>query len=94
MAGGNGLATLGTSGGAFLAFHRLRNYPIPTKLAHLSVIGVCPAIAHSDSGRVFVDASLVGSGFDDAETGFVGVCLCWWSAEGYLCYNRCRRRAH
>src|SRR6516165_4226123 len=54
--------TLETPRVAFLAFHRLRTYRIPTKLAHLSVIGVRPAIAHSDFGPVFVDASLVGSG--------------------------------
>jgi hypothetical protein len=86
--------TVETPRGAFLAFHRLGNYRIPTKLAHLSVIGVRPAIAHSNFGRVSVDASLMGSGIDDADTGIVGVCLCWWSAEGYQCYHRCRRRAH
>ena len=27
--------------------------------------------------RIPVDASLVGSGIGDADTGIVGVCLCW-----------------
>jgi hypothetical protein len=40
-----------------------------------------------------VDASLVGSGIGDADTGIVGVCLCWWNAKGCQCYGCCRRHA-
>jgi hypothetical protein len=72
---------------------------VPTTLAHLSVKGHGPAIAAlvSAYGVIapgFVGASLVGSGTGDADTGIVGVCLCWWNAEGYQRYGCCRRRAH
>jgi hypothetical protein len=78
---------------------RLSEPEVPTKLAHLSVIRTRLAIAHSECvlgviGRGLVDASLVGSGIGDADTGIVGVCLCWWNAEGCQCYGCCRRHAH
>src|SRR6202008_3093651 len=41
-----------------------------------------------------VDATLAGRGIGDADTGIVGVCLCWWNVEGCQCYGRCRRHAH
>jgi hypothetical protein len=46
---------------------------------------------HKLIAQEFVDASLVGSGIGDADTGIVGVCLCWWNAEGCQCYGCCRR---
>jgi hypothetical protein len=63
---------------------------VPTKLAQLSVKGAGLAIAlvsvhvsvHGVIAREFVAARLVGSGIDNADTGIVGVCLCWWNAEG------------
>src|SRR5262249_16270996 len=72
---------------------------VPTELALRTVIGARLALAHRGSGRGdiglgFVDASLVSRGVGDAVTGVVGVCLCWWNAEGCQCYQRCRRRAH
>jgi len=73
---------------------------LPTNLAQLSVKGARPLAiaqcvsAHGVNAREFVDASLVDSGIGDADTGIVGVCLCWWNAEGCQCYHRCRRRAH
>src|SRR5271166_5087841 len=78
---------------------RLSDPEVPTKLALRSVIGARLAIAHLVSvhgviAQGFVDASLVGSGIGDADTGIVGVCLCWWNAERCQCYHRCRRRAH
>lgn len=72
---------------------------LPTNLAHLSVNGARPlAIAQWVSApgviaRKFADASLVGSGIGDADTGIVGVCLCWWNAEGCQSYGCCRRHA-
>src|ERR1700756_2807160 len=79
----------------------------PPKLAHLSVKGArlafalvsaqCAIALVSVQGAIargFVDASLVGSGIGDADTGIVGVCLCWWNADGRQCYRRCRRHAH
>jgi hypothetical protein len=77
-----------------------RTQKLPTNLAHLSVNGARPlAIAqvvsvHGVIAQEFVDASLVGSGTGDADTGIVGVCLCWWNAEGCQCYGCCRRHAH
>jgi hypothetical protein len=77
-----------------------RTQKLPTNLAHLSVNGARPlAIAQVVSvygviAQGFVDASLVGSGIGDADTGIVGVCLCWWNAEGCQCYGCCRRHAH
>jgi hypothetical protein len=77
-----------------------RTQKLPTNLAHLSVKGARPlAIAQVVSvygvmAQGFVAASLVGSGIGDADTGIVGVCLCWWNAEGCQCYGRCRRCAH
>ena len=68
---------------------------VPTKLAHLSVKGHGLAIAalvsvHEVNAPGFVGASLVGSGTGDADTWIVGVCLCWWNAEGCQCYGCCR----
>ena len=86
-----------------------RTQKLPTNLAHLSVKGARPlAIAqvvsvhgviavgsvHGVIAQESVDASLVGSGIGDADTGIVGVCLSWWNAEGCQCYDRCRRHAH
>ena len=78
---------------------RLSDPEVPTKLALLSVIGARLAIAHlvfvnGVLGRGFADASLVGRGIGDADTRIVGVCLCWWNAEGCQCYGCCRRHAH
>ena len=73
---------------------RLSDPEVPTKLAILSVIGARMAIAHSGViGQGSVDASLVGSGIGDADTGIVGVRLCWWNAEGCQRYGCCRRHA-
>ena len=66
---------------------------LPTDLAHLSVTGARIALgefASVEIAQVFVDASLVGSGVGEADTGIAGVCLCWWNAEGCQCYG-CRR---
>jgi hypothetical protein len=75
---------------------RLSDPEVPTNLAHLSVKGARRAIAlvsvHGVVAQEFVDASPVGSGIGDADTGIVGVCLCWWNAEGCQCYGCCRRR--
>lgn len=63
-------------------------------LAYLSVIGArlaLPMFAYI--ALVLVDASLVGNGIGDADTGIVGVCLCWWNAEGCQGYGCCRRHA-
>jgi hypothetical protein len=77
---------------------RLSDPEVPTNLALRSVKGARLAIAlvsvQGVIGRGFVDASLVGSGIGDADTGIVGVCLCWWNAEGCQCYGCCRRHAH
>jgi hypothetical protein len=77
---------------------RLSDPEVPTNLALRSVQGAGIAIALvSVQGVIaqgFVDASLVGSGIGDADTGIVGVCLCWWNAEGCQCYRSCRRHAH
>ena len=67
---------------------------LPTKLAQLSVIGARIALGRFASLDEVVDASLVGGGIGDADTGIVGVCLCWWNAEGCQCYGCCRRHAH
>jgi hypothetical protein len=67
---------------------------LPTKLAQLSVIGARVALGLFASLDEVADASLVGSGIGDADTGIVGVCLCWWNAEGCQCYGCCRRHAH
>src|ERR1700761_927498 len=77
-----------------------RTQKLPTNLAHLSVKGARPlAIAqvvsvHGVMAQGFVAASPVGSGIGDADTGIVGVCLCWWNAEGCQCYGCWRRHAH
>jgi hypothetical protein len=69
-------------------------------LAQLSVKGARPfAIAQLPSALVViaqdsVGASLVGSRIGDADTGIVGVGLCWWNAEGCQRYGYCRRHAH
>jgi len=59
---------------------------VPTKLAHLSVKGAGIAIAlvsvQDFIAQGVVAASVVASGIGDADTGIVGVCLCWWNAEG------------
>jgi hypothetical protein len=70
---------------------------LPTNLAHLSVIGARLALgpfASVEIAQEFIDASLVGSGIGDADTGIVGVCWCWWNAEGCQCYGCRRRQAH
>ena len=78
----------------------VRTQKLPTNLAHLSVQGARPLAiaqcvsAHGVIAREFVDASLVGTEIRDADTGIVGVCLCWWNAEGCQCYACCHRRAH
>jgi len=77
-----------------------RTQKLPTKLAHLSVNGARPLAiaqwvsAHRVTAREFVDASLGGSGNGDADTGIVGVCLCWWNAERCQWYGYCCRHAH
>jgi hypothetical protein len=69
----------------------VRTQKLPTNLAHLSVNGARPLAiaqwvsAHGVIAREFVDASLVGSGIGDDDTGTVGVCLSWWDAEGCQC---------
>jgi hypothetical protein len=45
--------------------------------------------AHGVIALEFVDASLVGTGIGDADTGIVGVSLYWWSAEGCHRYDPC-----
>jgi hypothetical protein len=67
---------------------------LPTKLAQLSVIGARIALGRFASLDEVIGASLVGGGIGDADTGIVGVCLCWWDAEGRQCYGCCRRHAH
>jgi hypothetical protein len=71
---------------------------VPANLALLSVVGtrlaIAPVSVQGVIARGFVDASLVGSGIGDADTGIVGVCLCWWNAKGCQCYGCCRRHAH
>jgi hypothetical protein len=78
--------------------HRLSDsQKLPTNLAHLSVIGARIALNHFASVEIaqeFVDASLVGSGIGDADTGIEGVYLCWWNADGWQCYGCCGRHAH
>ena len=71
-----------------------RTQKLPTKLAQLSVIGARVALGLFTSLDEVVDASLVGIGMGGADTGIVGVCLCWWNAEGRQCYGCCRRHAH
>ena len=73
---------------------RLRTHKLPTKLPHLPVIGARVALGHFASFDEVVNASLVRSGISDADAGIVGVCLCWWKANGCQGYHRCRRRAH
>jgi hypothetical protein len=72
-----------------------RTQKLPTNLAHLSVIGARIAGAPFVQIAEVVDASLAGSGIGDADTGIgiLGVCLCWWNAEGCQCYGCCRRHA-
>jgi hypothetical protein len=65
-----------------------RTQKLPTHLAHLSINRTRPLAiaqwvsAHGVIAPDFIDASLVGSGIGDADTGIVGVRLCWWNAEG------------
>jgi hypothetical protein len=73
---------------------RLSDQKLPTKLAQLSVIGARVALGLFASLDEVVDASLVGNGIGYVDTGIVGVCLCWWDAEGCQCHGCCRRHAH
>jgi hypothetical protein len=72
-----------------------RTQKLPTKLAHLSVIGARVALGLFASLDEVVDAGLVGIGIGDADAGIVGVCWCWcwWNAEGCQCYGCCGRHA-
>ena len=84
--------------GGLIGGRRLSDPEVPTKLALLSVKGAGRATVWVSVQGVIaqevVDASLVGIGIGDADTGIVGVCLCWWNAEGCQCYGCCRRPAH
>jgi hypothetical protein len=74
-----------------------RTQKLPTNLADLSVTGARLALlkfASVDIAQELVDASVVGRGIGDADTGIVGVCLCWRNAEGCHCYGCRRRHAH
>jgi hypothetical protein len=77
---------------------RLSDPGVLTNLALRSIQGarlaIAPVSVHGVIAQEVVDASLVGSRIGDGDTGIVGVCLCWWNAEGYQCYDRCRRHAH
>jgi hypothetical protein len=77
---------------------RLSDPEVPTNLALRSVKGAGIAIAlvsvQGVIAQEFVDASLVGGGIGDADTGIVGVGLCWWNAQECECYGGCRRHAH
>ena len=67
---------------------------LPTKLAYLSLMGARVTLRLFASFNEVADASPVGSGIGDADTGIVGVCLSWWNAEGCQCYGCCRRHGH
>src|ERR1700731_2979675 len=87
LAGGGRVCNLSRISPPSIEGRRLSDPEVPTDLALLSVIGARLAIAHLVSvhgviAQKFVDASLVDSGMGDADTGIVGVCLCWWHAEG------------